>query len=87
VKQKFTDTYMDSIGCRSESHTARQNKINILTMEQNKKPVEQYYYSESEWNRLGCGPLPVERDRYQQMVDIIARNNPKIDGNHIKGYN
>ncbi len=21
-----------------------------------------YYYSESEWDRLGCGPLPSERD-------------------------
>lgn len=25
-----------------------------------KKP--NYYYSESEWDRLGCGPLPPERD-------------------------
>ena len=32
-------------------------------MEQNKKPVEQYYYSEKEWDRLGCGPRPAERDR------------------------
>jgi len=23
---------------------------------------QQYYYSESEWNRLGCGPLPPERN-------------------------
>ena len=23
---------------------------------------KQYYYSESEWNRLGCGPMPPERD-------------------------
>ncbi len=22
----------------------------------------QYYYSASEWDRLGCGPLPEERD-------------------------
>jgi hypothetical protein len=21
-----------------------------------------YYYSEAEWDRLGCGPLPEERD-------------------------
>ena len=56
-------------------------------MEQNRQPVEQYYYSKEEWNRLGCGPLPAERDRYRQMVDIIARNNPEVDGNHIKGYN
>ena len=32
-------------------------------MERNKQPVEQYYYSEKEWDRLGCGPLPAERDR------------------------
>jgi len=23
---------------------------------------KQYYYSESEWIRLGCGPIPPERD-------------------------
>jgi len=32
-------------------------------MEQNKKPVKQYYYSEKEWARLGCGPRPAERNR------------------------
>jgi hypothetical protein len=32
-------------------------------MEQKKQPVDQYYYSEDEWARLGCGPLPPERDR------------------------
>jgi hypothetical protein len=25
------------------------------------KPVKGYFYSESEWNRLGCGPLPEAR--------------------------
>lgn len=25
-------------------------------------PVDLYYYSASEWDRLGCGPLPPERD-------------------------
>jgi hypothetical protein len=25
-------------------------------------PVDLYYYSEREWSRLGCGPLPPERD-------------------------
>ena len=25
-------------------------------------PVESYYYSASEWDRIGCGPLPPERD-------------------------
>ena len=27
------------------------------------KPVIEYYYSESEWDRLGCGPLPEARRR------------------------
>lgn len=26
-------------------------------------PVQSYYYSEEEWNRLGCGLLPPERNR------------------------
>jgi hypothetical protein len=34
-------------------------------MEQNKKPVDKFFYSEKEWDRLGCGPLPEERDRNQ----------------------
>jgi len=25
-------------------------------------PVDMYYYTESEWSRLGLGPLPPERD-------------------------
>lgn len=51
-----------------------------MTVEQQKKtPVEHYYYSESEWDRLGCGPLPVERDR--------ARGNPVHDGKNVKVYN
>ena len=32
-------------------------------MEQNKKPVDKFFYSEKEWDRLGCGPLPAGRDR------------------------
>lgn len=60
-------------------------------MEQNKKPVEQYYYSESEWARLGCGPLPAERSKEQQakdsLIQTMSRGNPSIDGNVIKGYN
>ena len=55
-------------------------------MEQ-KKPVAQYYYSEEEWARLGCGPLPTERDRAHQAQDVIARANPKIDNNVVKGSN
>ncbi len=56
-------------------------------MEQNKKPVEQYYYySEDEWTRLGCGPLPPERD-HNQLQDAHAKGNPQIDGKAVKGYN
>jgi hypothetical protein len=56
-------------------------------MEQHKKPVEGYYYSQSEWDRLGCGPLPPERDRSQQLGNLMARGNPIQDGKNIKGYN
>jgi hypothetical protein len=56
-------------------------------MEQNKQPVAQYYYSEKEWARLGCGLLPKERDRAHQAQDVIARANPKIDNNVVKGSN
>ena len=56
-------------------------------MEPNKKPVDQYYYSEEEWSRLGCGPLPPERDRNQQLQNVVAKGNPKIDGKNVKGYN
>ena len=56
-------------------------------MEPNKKPVEQYYYSEEEWSRLGCGPLPAERDRAHQAENVMARANPWQDGKVIKGSN
>ena len=57
-------------------------------MEQKTKPVEQYYYSKAEWDRLGCGPLPEERDAERRnFLDACARGNPKIDGNVVKGYN
>jgi hypothetical protein len=56
-------------------------------MEQTHKPVESYYYSEGEWKRLGCGPLPPERDRSQQLQNAAAKGNPCIDGKHVKGYN
>jgi hypothetical protein len=56
-------------------------------MEQNKKPVEQYYYSEHEWARLGCGPLPEKRDRGHQLQNAAARGNPTVDGKAVKGYN
>lgn len=56
-------------------------------MEQKKKPVDKFYYSEKEWDRLGCGPLPAERDRAQIHQDAHSRGNPRIDGNAVKGYN
>jgi len=55
-------------------------------MEQDKKPVAQYYYSDLEWNRLGCGPLPEKRKK-KYFLDAHARGNPKIDGKTVKGYN
>jgi hypothetical protein len=55
-------------------------------MEQ-KKPVSQYYYSEEEWSRLGCGPLPEERSRAKQKEAVIARATPKIDNDVVNGSN
>lgn len=55
-------------------------------MEQQKKPVAQYYYSEKEWDRLGCGPLPKERKR-KIFQEAHAKGNLKVDGKVIKGYN
>ena len=57
-----------------------------LTMKQNVVPVKQYYYSEEEWSRLGCGPQPKERGR-EIFLQAHARGNPDIDGKNIKGYN
>lgn len=58
-----------------------------MTMEQSKKPVSQFYYSREEWDRLGCGPLPAERDRANQLQNAVAKGNPATDGKHVKGYN
>jgi hypothetical protein len=55
-------------------------------MDQVKKPVDQYYYSEKEWDRLGCGQLPKERKR-ENFLEACARGNPIIDGKAVKGYN
>lgn len=56
-------------------------------MEQVKQPVAQWYYSKEEWDRLGCGPLPPERDRTRQLENVHSRGNPGIDGKNVKGYN
>lgn len=68
----------------SPTRTTKQDKY--LTVEQQKKPVVQYYYSEAEWTRLGCGPLPDERNR-SKLLDAHAKGNPKVDNNVVKGYN
>lgn len=36
--------------------------------------AKNYYYSESEWDRLGCGPLPKERDVRQLELDLQIPN-------------
>ena len=54
-------------------------------MEQ-KQPVKQFYYSDREWDRLGCGPLPEERKR-EYFLEQCAKGNPKVDNNVVKGYN
>lgn len=55
-------------------------------MEQKTKPVESYYYSESEWNRLGCGELP-EKRRRESFLKQCAQGNPVTDGKAVKGSN
>jgi hypothetical protein len=55
-------------------------------MEQNKKPVDKFFYSDREWARLGCGPLPEER-KQNNFLEAHAKGNPKIDGKAVKGYN
>ena len=54
----------------------------MIVKQQTKTPVERYYYSEDEWNRLGP-----ERDRAQQLQNVAARGNPATDGKNINGYN
>ena len=38
-----------------------------------------YYYNESEWNRLGCGPLPEER-KYPEIDPNQYLLFPEDDG-------
>jgi len=59
-------------------------------------PVDLYYYTASEWDRLGCGPLPAERDiknkqsvfngpdgfRQREIVETATRQ--AIDVNEAK---
>jgi hypothetical protein len=62
------------------------NAIINTIMEQNQKPVAQYYYSEKEWDRLGCGPLPEERKK-DHFLEARDRGNIKLDKKTIRGYN
>lgn len=55
-------------------------------MTQEKKPVDKFFYSEQEWGRLGCGPLP-EKRRRENFLEACAKGNPMIDGKNVKGYN
>lgn len=56
-------------------------------------PVNEYYFTASEWDRLGCGPLPAERDRErlreqqnQNKRNIVARANQDEGENAVRGY-
>jgi len=53
-------------------------------MDQKKQPVPIYYYSEAEWDRLGCGPLPPERNLDLQYAVENSIKDPRDAG---KGYN
>ena len=56
-------------------------------MQHTKIPVQQYYYSEHEWARLGCGPLPPERDRNHQLQTAHIKDYNVVDKQEIKVYN
>lgn len=58
-----------------------------MDMKDKQTPVPQYYFSTSEWDRLGCGPLPAERDMAKQGLQPQLEKsvtNPEDAG---KGYN
>ena len=53
-------------------------------MQQQKPPVPEYFFSAGEWNRLGCGPLPDERNKdLQQALERSVEDNEDAG----KGYN
>jgi hypothetical protein len=47
--------------------------------------LERYYYSEEEWARLCCGPLP-EKRRHDGFQQDHAKGNTVVDNNSVKGY-
>ena len=61
--------------------------LNIYHMEQVKKPIKQYYYSEDGWARFGCGPLPIPRDLAQIRHHALIKRNPAIDSKSVRVYN
>lgn len=56
-------------------------------MQHTKIPVPQYFYSEDEWARLGCGPLPPERARNHQLKTAHIKDYTVVDNLGTKGYN
>jgi len=44
-------------------------------MNTKKIPVPEFFYSQGEWDRLGCGPLPYERrkDLHQDTNEDSAK--------------
>ena len=53
-------------------------------MQQEKTPVPEYFFSPGEWDRLGCGPLPPERNKDLQKA-LEKSVDEKEDAG--KGYN
>lgn len=49
-------------------------------------PVAGYYYSKNEWDRLGCGPLPPERDTANPENKDAVRKSMESMQNWIKQY-
>jgi len=50
-------------------------------MEKSTNPVKIFYYSEKEWDRLGCGALPPERDLSRMITENQSNtpNTPNAD--------
>lgn len=53
-------------------------------VENQKQPVPEYFFSAGEWDRLGCGPLPPERDKDRQDISQKSVQNKDDAG---LGYN
>ena len=51
-------------------------------MDNKKIPVPEFFYSQGEWDRLGCGPLPSER-RYELRRDNLVEDSTKDEQNEL----